>query len=97
MGICKDERSQWILDNLERFQKVIIARDYLIENGMRCPGNINRGAYELADQEAHNLALSFLLVLMGEHIPVKLWSVGDYSELYGVIFDEEDNLDLCDD
>ena len=44
----------------------------------------------------HDLAFSFLMVAMGEHIPKSLWSVGDYSDLYTLI-DNAEELDVTDD
>ena len=34
---------------------------------------------------------------MGEHIPTTLWSASDYSVLYGLIFDSDEDLDITED
>jgi hypothetical protein len=53
-------------------------------------------SYEKAKSMMHDLAFSFLMIAMGEHIPKSLWSVGDYSDLYTLI-DNAEELDVTDD
>ena len=89
-----DTRMQWILDQTDEFKAVIIAADF-IKQRRAAPG-----ASAMADRalrEAKDLAFSFLLVLMGEHIPTTLWSANDYSVLYGLIFDNDEDLDITED
>lgn len=52
--------------------------------------------FNKADDIVHSLALSFLMVAMGEHIPKCMWTVDDFSELYGVLDDKRDSLNLRD-
>ena len=86
-----DKQYQWIYDNIDRLKQALVTADFCRE--WRLSG-IDSKAYRLADEQIHDLAFSFLMVAMGEHIPKTLWSVNDYSILYGIIDDAKDENDL---
>jgi hypothetical protein len=88
-----DERLQWILDNLEEFKRAIVTVDFCKKH--RVSGYEDK-TFGMADDIVHSLALSFLLVAMGEHIPKEMWTVDDFSELYTVLDDNRDGLNLRD-
>lgn len=88
-----DQRMQWIIDRTDEFKEAVVAADYIKER-RAAPGGT--AMTDRALREAKDLAFSFLLVLMGEHIPTTLWSVDDYSVFYGLIFDSEE-LDITED
>lgn len=85
----KNERLQWIYENADELKKAAVALDFCMECGT------SDGTYKIADSRLHDLAFSFLMVAMGEHIPKSLWTVDDYSVLYGII-DDSDELDVAD-
>lgn len=89
-----DQRMQWILDRTDEFKEAVVAADYI--RGHRSAYPVDSVNIDQPLREAKNLALSFLFVLMGEHIPTTLWSVDDYSVLYGLLFDSEE-LDITED
>lgn len=82
-----DKRYQWIYDNCERLQRAITVLDYCKENRF---SGYDEKVFRKSDDEVHDLAFSFLMVAMGEHIPKTLWSVNDYSVLYGLLTDSEE-------
>lgn len=82
-----DKRYQWIYDNCEKLQRALTALDYCKANRF---SGYDEKVFRKADDEVHDLAFSFLMVAMGEHIPKTLWSVDDYSVLYGIINDAEE-------
>lgn len=88
-----DQRMQWIIDRTDEFKEAVVAADYIKER-RAAPGG--SAMTDRALREAKDLAFSFLLVLMGEHIPTTLWSVDDYSVFYGLLFDSEE-LDITED
>ncbi len=88
-----DESYQWIYDHADDFKRAIVALDFAKQ--ARCTSNDE--VFRKADKAVHNYALSFLLMAMGEHPPKTLWSASDYSVLYGVIMDDNDDLDIHDD
>lgn len=85
-----DEGLNWIYQNIDKFKQAVIALDYCRNNHL-----VRTEAEEQADEQIHCLALSFLLVAMGEHIPKSLWQVDDFSVLYGIL-DENRNTDGMD-
>lgn len=85
-----DKRLQWIYDNTDMLQRAVVACDFCKQ--YRTYGD---ETYQKADSLMHDLAFSFLMVAMGEHIPKSLWSVGDYSDLYTLI-DNAEELDVTD-
>lgn len=88
-----DERLQWILDNLNEFKRAIVTVDFCKQH--RVSGYEDR-TFNKADDIMHSLALSFLMVAMGENIPKEMWTVDDFSELYTVLDDKRDSLNLRD-
>ena len=88
-----DERLQWIYDNIEYFKRALVTVDFCKQN--RISGYENK-TFNKADDIMHSLALSFLMVAMGEHIPKEMWTVDDFSELYTVLDDNRDNLNFRD-
>lgn len=88
-----DERLQWIYDQLDEFKRALVTVDFCKANHI---SGYEDKTFNRADDVVHSLALSFLLVSMGEHIPKDLWTVDDFSELYGIIFDKSNSLNLRD-
>lgn len=88
-----DERLQWILDNLDEFKCAIVTVDFCKKH--RVSGYEDK-TFRMADDIVHSLALSFLLVAMGEHIPKEMWTLDDFSELYTVLDDNRNGLNLRD-
>lgn len=86
-----DDRYQWIYDNIDKLKQAVVVCDFCIQNR-----TLGEETYRKADSLMHDLAFSFLMVAMGEHIPKSLWSVDDYSDLYTLIDNTED-LDVTDD
>lgn len=86
-----DKRLQWIYDHTDMLQRAVVVVDFCKQH--RTYGD---ETYQRADSLMHDLAFSFLMVAMGEHIPKSLWSVGDYSDLYTLI-DNTKELDVTDD
>lgn len=86
-----DDRYQWIYDNADKLKQAVVVVDFCKQH--RTYGD---ETYQKADSLMHDLALSFLMIAMGEHIPKSLWSVGDYSDLYTLI-DNAEELDVTDD
>lgn len=86
-----DERYQWIYDNIDELKQAVVVADFCKQNR-----TLGEETYRKADSLMHDLAFSFLMVAMGEHIPKSLWSVGDYSDLYTLI-DNAEELDVTDD
>lgn len=84
-----DERLQWIYDNIEDFKRAIVTVDF-------CKQHHEDRAFNKADYIVESLALSFLMVAMGDHIPKEMWTVNDFSELYTVLDDNRDGLNLRD-
>lgn len=78
-----EERINWILDNLDTFKDLLITQKTLRK--------VNGTIREITDL-INNYAFSFLMVIMGEHIPSGLWSMEDYSRLCDFIFEEENEL-----
>ena len=87
-----DKRLQWIYDKCNDMKKAVVTLDYLKQQKL---GYSDEG-YRKTSDNAHHLAFSFLMVIMGEHIPKSLWTVNDYSVLYGIIDDNKDELELMD-
>lgn len=88
-----DKRYQWMYDHCNELKRALVTMDYLKQQNI---GYSNEG-YKKASDKAHHLAFSFLMVIMGEHIPKSLWSVNDYSVLYGILDDHKDELEIMND
>ena len=86
-----DEKLQWIYDNLEYFKRALVTLDFCKEQRMLSHDD---RAFHRADDIVHSLALSFLMVAMGEHIPKEMWTVDDFSVLYGILDNARDNDDV---
>ena len=89
----KDEQLNWIYQNIDEFKKAVITLDYLqihkrLDSTLR--NNINDNIL--------SMALSFLMVAMGDNIPKDYWQVDDYSVLYGVLdtHKDDDGMNLRD-
>lgn len=85
-----DKRLQWIYDHTDILQRAVVVADFCKQNR-----TLGEETYRKADSLMHDLAFSFLMVAMGEHIPKSLWSVSDYSDLYTLI-DNAEELDVTD-
>lgn len=82
-----NESLNWIYQQINELKRTLVTLDYIMQN---CKWDSE--ARRRIDDHLDDLALSFLLVAMGENIPKTLWSVGDYSILYGLI-DENRDID----
>ena len=89
-----EKRYQWMYDKCNEMKRLLVTLDYLRQHREICAGS---EAFTKTNDKIHHLAFSFLMVIMGEHIPKSLWTVNDYSELYTIIDENKDNLDLMDD
>lgn len=88
-----NESLQWIYDHLSDLKQAVVTLDFA--RAHRTPlEDITR---RRADEAVHDLAFSFLMVAMGEHIPKTLWSIDDYSILYGLIMDDSNGLEVTND
>lgn len=85
-----DERYQWMYDQCNDLKRALVTWDYLKQRGF----GYSNDAYKKVSDTVHHKALSLLMVAMGEQIPKSLWSVNDYSVLYGILDDNKDELDL---
>ena len=85
-----DKRYQWMYDQCNDLKRALVTWDYLKQSGF----GYSNEAYKKVSDTVHHKALSLLMVAMGEQIPKSLWSVNDYSVLYGIIDDNKDELDL---
>lgn len=83
-----DGRLKWIADNADKLKETATVCDFCRRYG------ILDDTYKKADRMLHDLAFSFLMVAMGEHLPKTLWSVDDYSVLYGVLREAEEEEKL---
>lgn len=87
MTKLNDESLNWIYQHLDELEQKLIVCDF---------ARAHRRAYpqpcSFVEDRLHDLIFSFLMVMMGENIPKTLWSVTDYSVLYGLI-DENRDLD----
>lgn len=92
--ILRNRKYQWLYDKCEELQRAITTVDYC--KSIRASGYDDK-TFRKADSEVHDLAFSFLMIAMGEHIPNTLWSVNDYSVLYGILDDHRDELEIRDD
>lgn len=86
-----DNRYQWIYDNADRLKQTVVVCDFCKQNR-----TLGEETFRKADSLMHDLAFSFLMVAMGEHIPKSLWSVGDYSDLY-TLLDNAEELEISND
>lgn len=86
-----DERLQWIYDQLDEFKSALVTVDFC--KAHRISGYEDK-SFNRADDIVHSLALSFLLVAMGEHIPKDMWTVDDFSRLYGVLDETRNEEDI---
>ena len=82
----RNESFQWIYDHIDDFKRALVTADYCRQ--LRC--GYDDKAFKQADEAIHDYALSFLLMVMGEHPPKTVWSASDYSILYGTIMDNTD-------
>ena len=84
-----EDRLNWILSHLDEFRDCIITRKVMASIGY----NILDHEYaRFINDHVHNLAFSFLLVLMGEHIPHDLWNI-EYCDLYNFCIENDDYND----
>lgn len=89
-----NENLNWIYQHLNELERTLVALDYSREHRREF-----QESYTYADEKLHDLIFSFLMVAMGESIPRTLWSVADYSVLYGLIDENRDldGIELSDD
>ena len=82
----KDESLDWIYQQINEFKEALITYDYLKIHKRYDTELINR-----VNDHVLSLALSFMKVAMGDNVPKELWTVDDYSVLYGVLEDHKDD------
>lgn len=87
-----DESLQWIYNHIDEFKQAVVALDFAKQTDR----NLQNKIFRRADDLTRDLAFSFLMLLMGEHLPKTLWSVTDYSVLYGIIMDDDDDMRVSD-
>ena len=85
-----NSRYQWIYDNADKLKQAVVVADFCKQH------RALDDTFRKADGLLHDLSFSFLMVAMGEHIPKSLWSVDDYSVLYGIL-DDAKELKMSDD
>lgn len=83
-----DNTLQWIYDNIDRFKEAVVALDFAKKWKCNCDDTV----YKRANKQVHDIALSFLMLSMGESIPKTLWSADDYSVLYGLIMNGDTDI-----
>ena len=86
-----DERLKWIVNQLENIKRAAMVQDFCRDYCM-----LGEKPAEKANDLLCDFGLSILMVAMGEHIPKTLWSVDDYSELYTILDQHKDDLNLTD-
>lgn len=84
-----DSSYQWIYDNADKLKQAVVVADFCKQR------RTIDDTFRKADGLLHDLAFSFLMVAMGEHIPKTLWSVNDFSVLYGIL-DDAKELEISD-
>ena len=89
-----NENLNWIYQHLNELERTLVALDYSREHLYTF-----RESYNYADKKLHDLIFSFLMIAMGDSVPRTLWSVEDYSVLYGLIDENRDidGIELSDD
>lgn len=87
-----NEKYRWIIEHLEEFKQAIEVMDFCKKHRIPLDDRVRDEASEISK----SLALSFLFLLMGDNIPKEVYTVDDYSELYSVLMDNRDRLNLRD-
>lgn len=82
----KDEQLNWIYQNIDELKRSLVALDYAMGN-RKCDSEYRHSI----EDHILDLALSFLMVTMGDNIPKTYWQVDDYSVLYGVLDTHKDD------
>lgn len=85
----KDERLDWMYQQTNEFKKNLVALDYL-----RVHKRLDSTLLRNIEDNLMSMALSFLMVGMGCNIPKILWTVDDFSVLYGVLDKHKDDEDM---
>lgn len=81
----------YICEIAEEIQKASIAADYLQKR------RENSDVAYRVSEHIENMAFSILMVAMGEHVPKSIWSVKDYADLYTLLDDAKEDLEIHDD
>ena len=84
-----DESLNWMYQQTNEFKKALATLDYL-----RVHKRLDRTLLENISDNILSMALSFLMVAMGDHVPKELYTVDDFSVLYGVIDDHREDTDI---
>lgn len=82
---------QFIFEVAEEIQKAAISVDYLQKR------RVSSDELYRIGNHIEDLAFSVLMVAMGEHVPKSLWTVKDYADLYTILDDAKDDLEIHDD
>ena len=86
-----NKNMRFILETAEEIEKAAITIDYLQKRRASSDVLYREG------EHIENLAFSILMVAMGEHVPKSLWTVKDYANLYTILDDAKDDLEIHDD
>lgn len=84
-----DESLNWMYQQTNEFKKALATLDYL-----RVHKRLDRELLNNINDNILSMALSFLMVSMGDHVPKDLYTVDDFSVLYGVIDDHREDIDM---
>lgn len=84
-----DESLNWMYQQTNEFKKALATLDYL-----RVHKRLDRTLLENISDNILSMALSFLMVSMGDHVPKELYTVDDFSVLYGVIDEHREDQDM---
>lgn len=89
----KDESLDWIYQQTNEFKKALITLDYL-----KVHKRLDSTLLNNINDNILSMALSFLMIAMGENIPKEYWTVDDYSVLYGLLdkHKDDDGMNLRD-
>lgn len=89
----KNESLDWMYQQTNEFKKALVSLDYLKVHKRLDSTLINN-----INDNILSMALSFLMIAMGENIPKDYWQVDDYSVLYGVLdrHKDDDGMNLRD-
>ena len=76
----KNDNLDWIYQQTNEFKEALISLDYLMVHKRLDSTLINN-----IRDNVMSMALSFLMIAMGDNVPKSLWQVDDFSALYGVL------------
>lgn len=89
----KNDNLDWIYQQTNEFKEALISLDYLMVHKRLDSTLINN-----IRDNVMSMALSFLMIAMGDNVPKSLWQVDDFSVLYGILdaHRDDDGMNLRD-